>query len=485
MGKKGLKSRFGLVQLDEYRWEVPREGGMRVPGRLYVDERMLEEAVDENVVLQVKNVAHLPGIVAYSMAMPDVHWGYGFPIGGVAATDPDQEGVISPGGVGFDINCGVRLLRTPLTWADVEPRLARLVDALFEHVPSGVGRGGFLKVNLRKTPGPLVEGARWMVAQGYGEPEDVQFIESQGRIPGADPDKVSDRAMQRGRDQLGTLGSGNHFLEVDVVESIHAPEVAEAFGLREGQVVVLIHCGSRGFGHQVCSDYLKVMERAMRKYGISLPDRQLACAPIRSKEGQDYLAAMACAANYAFANRQLITHQVRQAFREVFGPGLEIGIVYDVAHNIAKMETHQVDGRPRRLCVHRKGATRAFPAGHPEIPEAYREVGQPVLVPGDMGTGSWVLVGTPEAMAETFGTSCHGAGRVKSRRQAKREGRGRDLVRELWEERGVRVRAEGWSTVAEEMPSAYKDVDAVVRVLHHAGLARRVARLRPVGVVKG
>ena len=478
-----------LRQVDEYRWLLPRTGAMRVPGLVYADEALIDDIRGDEALRQVANVACLPGIVGHSIGMPDIHWGYGFAIGGVAAFDPEQGGVISPGGVGYDINCGVRLLRSDLAADDLRPRLEALMNQVMRDVPSGVGsshRGaGLTKTELE---GVLRRGAAWAVEErGWGRPDDLDRIESRGALEGADPAKVSARAMERGRDQLGTVGSGNHFIEVGHVEEIYDPDTAAVFGLDEGAVTVLVHSGSRGFGHQVCTDYLETMLDAAGEHGIELPDRQLACAPLDSDPARDYLAAMAAAANYAFANRQRMTHLVREAFARVLGGtgaanGLDL--VYDVAHNNAKWETHDVDGRERRLCVHRKGATRAFPPGHPELGEVYADVGQPVLIPGDMGRYSYVLVGTDRAFRESFGSCPHGAGRRKSRTQARKESSGRPLKREF-RERGIEVRAASFATVAEEVPEAYKDVAEVVEVAHRAGIGRKVARLRPMGVLKG
>lgn len=477
-----------LKKVEDYVWEIPKTGRMKVPGRIYSSEKLMEALKGDESPKQVANVAHLPGIVKYSLAMPDIHYGYGFPIGGVAATDSLKDGVISPGGVGFDINCGIRLAVTNLSYEDVKERLEELVDLLYHSIPSGVGSSGAIrKLSTRELRELMVKGAEWALEQGFGALEDLEHIEENGRMDGADPDAVSKRAIERGLDQAGTLGSGNHFLEIGVVEEVYNPALADALGLWKGQVVVWVHSGSRGFGHQVCDDYLQVMQKAVQKYGIDLPDRQLACAPVNSKEGQDYLGAMRCAANYAFANRQIIMDLVRKAWQKAWGispSDLGLRLVYDVAHNIAKIEKHVVDGQERVLCVHRKGATRAFPPGHPEIPRAYREVGQPVLVPGDMGTESYVLVGTRKAMEETFGSTCHGAGRVMSRAKAKKQAKRRDLRTEL-EGKGIVVRARGWASLAEEMPDAYKDVGAVVDVVHRTGLSRKVARTRPIGVVKG
>ncbi len=478
-----------LNRVDDYCWEIPTsyKEGMRVPGRIYASEAMLEHIWQEQVFQQVANVAFLPGIVPYSMAMPDVHWGYGFPIGGVAATRV-SDGVVSPGGVGFDINCGVRLLRTNLTAEEVGPRIEKLTTELYNNVPSGLGSKGRLRVNEKELDEVMVRGSAWAAEHGYGDAEDVEVTEESGCIRGADPGKVSARAKQRGIPQLGTLGSGNHFLEVERVSEIFDREAARAMGINEvGQVLVLIHCGSRGLGHQVCTDYVALLGRVVQKYGISIPDRQLACAPIQSTEGQSYLEAMACAANYAWTNRQCILHWVRESLVSVFSKSRqEMGLeqVYDVAHNIAKLEKHTVDGKRLDLCVHRKGATRAFPAGHPDIPEAYRKVGQPVLIPGDMGRGSYIALGTETAMRMTFGSTCHGAGRVQSRAAAKRSQRGADVVRAL-ADKGITVRAGSMSGLAEEASEAYKDVDEVVDITHRAGISRKVVRAVPMGVVKG
>jgi tRNA-splicing ligase RtcB len=459
---------------------------MRVPGMLYSDERLLRDVSLDESPQQVINVAHLPGIIGYSLAMPDMHWGYGFPIGGVAATGL-ETGVISPGGVGYDINCGCRLMRTNLTLDDVQPVLRRLVRDLFANIPSGVGSTGVIKLSAGEERQVLTLGAAWAVKNGYGEAEDLERTEEHGAMEGADPAAVSARAVTRGREQIGTLGSGNHFLEVDLVEEIYDPTVADAFGLAAGHVAVLIHSGSRGLGYQVCDDYLREMGRAVAKYKLDLPDRQLASAPLSSPEGEAYFAAMACAANYAWANRQCLMHWTREIFQKTLGVSprdLGMRLVYDVCHNIAKKETHTVEGTERRVCVHRKGATRAFPAGHPEVPACYRQVGQPVLIPGDMGTNSYVLVGTELAMRETFGSTCHGAGRVRSRTQSKKMTDGAQLVKEL-EEKGILVMARGKKTIAEEAPEAYKDIDRVVNVVHGAGISRKVAKLRPLCVIKG
>ena len=476
-----------LERIDACRVRIPRTGPMRVDGLIFADERTIRRLENDQSPQQVANVACLPGIVGMSMAMPDIHWGYGFPIGGVAAFD-EKNGVISPGGVGYDINCGVRLLRSNLLEEEVRPRLRKLVDMLYETIPTGVGarRTGFgLSGNQMRDL--LTGGASWVAAEGWGTPHDLDHLESGGKLSGADPDTVSRRALERGHDQVGTLGSGNHFGEVGVVDEVYDPRTAEAFGLAEGMVTFFIHCGSRGLGHQVAEDYMRSMEGALGRHGIDLPDRQLVCAPVGSKEGAAYLAAMRAAANFAFGNRQMITHLAREAFRKVFGKSetqLGMRVVYDVCHNIAKIEEHTWEGRKCRVCVHRKGATRAFPAGHGEVPEAYRGVGQPVLIPGDMGRYSFVLVGTDRAMRESWGSSCHGAGRLKSRSKARREMQGRQIEREL-AERGIYVRAHSRRVLAEEVSEAYKDVADVVEVVEQAGIARKVARIRPIGNIKG
>ncbi len=477
---------YNLRKIDDYRYMIPKTGGMRVPGLIYASPKLLHHIESERTPEQVMNVAHLPGIVKYSLAMPDIHWGYGFPIGGVAAMDT-ETGVISPGGVGYDINCGVRVLRSSLRLRDVQPRLDRLLAKIYENIPCGVGEKGKLRVSERELREVMVEGAKWMIKHGLGKPEDIERIEENGAIAGANPDKVSRRAIERGRPQLGTLGAGNHFLEIQVVEQIFDPSVAEVFGLEKGMVTVMIHTGSRGFGHQICDDYVRVMGSAMQRYGIRVPDRELACVPFKSTEGQSYFGAMAAAANFAWANRQAITHWVREAFAEVFGESPEslgLEVIYDVAHNIAKIEEHEVDGKKMKLIVHRKGATRAFAAGHPQIPQVYRDVGQPVLIPGDMGTASYILVGTEKAMQETFGSTCHGAGRVMSRHEAKRRIRGEEVERRL-ATKGIKVRAKSYKTLSEETPEAYKDIEAVVEAVHNAGISRKIARMRPIGVVKG
>ena len=481
-------SSLTYTQVSPVLWEIPRHGGMRVPARIYATRDGLERIKKDRAPLQAVNVAHLPGIVGYSLAMPDIHWGYGFPIGGVAATDPAEGGVISPGGVGYDINCGCRLVATHLTRADLAGRMDALVQELFRSVPAGMGaRHGIKTLSVAETRRVVRAGAEYARDEGYGTDTDLEHTEGGGRLDGSDTDAPSEKAYERGRRSVGTLGSGNHFLEVGYVDTIYRPDVARVFGLEQDMVTVLIHCGSRGFGHQVCVDELQVMERAAAKYGIRLPDRQLAGVPVESPEGAHYLAAMRCAANFAWANRQVIQHLAEGAFRRVLDiapADLRWRLVYDVCHNIAKLETHIVNGEPRRLCVHRKGATRAFPAGHPEVPAQYRAVGQPVLVPGDMGRASFVCVGLPGAMEETFGSTCHGAGRAMSRRQAMRRARGRRIVDEL-REQGVTVMAKSRATLGEEMPEAYKDAQEVVDVMDQAAVSGKVARLRPLGVIKG
>jgi tRNA-splicing ligase RtcB len=470
-----------LVSAGEFRWRLEKREGMRVPGLIYADRRALERIRMDRSLEQVANVAHLPGIVERSMAMPDIHWGYGFPIGGVAAMDLD-DGVISPGGVGYDINCGVRLALSDLDREDVAQRAEDLASALFARIPCGVGGGGDLRLNRKEMAAVMCQGARWSVGRGAGRSEDLDRTEEEGALPSADPEAVSDRAVERGMDQVGTLGSGNHFLEVGYVETVFDPKAADVFGLREGGVTLLIHCGSRGLGHQVATDFLQAMQKPGRD-AVPIPDRQLACVPIGSTAGQRYLAAMASAANFAWANRQYLLHLAREVFSRVF-PGSDLRLLYDVSHNIAKIEVHRVGGRDRRLCVHRKGATRAFPAGHPDVPEVYRSVGQPVLIPGDMRSGSYVLVGTERAMEETFGSTCHGAGRVMSRSAAKREIRLNDLETNLAKE-GIVFRARSRGNLVEEAPEAYKRIDDVVHVVHGAGISRKIARLRPLVVIKG
>jgi tRNA-splicing ligase RtcB (3'-phosphate/5'-hydroxy nucleic acid ligase) len=473
-----------LQKAGEYRYIIPRSyrPGMHIEGLVFADETLISQIEKDQTKDQVANVATLPGMVGHSLAMPDAHQGYGFCIGGVAAADL-QHGVVSAGGVGFDINCGVRLLASPFTISEVRGKLDLLLNQLFRDIPCGTGRKGLLEIARTELDSLLEEGAQWAVKHGYGTEADSGHIEEYGKLPGAGASFVSDRSKERGRHQLGTLGSGNHFLEIEAVSEIFDETAAERFGLHRDQVVVLLHSGSRGLGHQVCTDYLEIMQHGMKKYGLSVVDRQLACVPISSQEGKRYLGAMAAAANFAFANRQMITHWTREAFHRILGSG-DLKIVYDVCHNIAKHEEHWVDGRRLQLLVHRKGATRAFPKGHPALPEDLRETGQPVLIPGSMGTCSYVLVGTEQAMKETFGSSCHGAGRAMSRTQARRETSPDTLLREL-RERGILVRGETRSGLVEEKPDAYKDVSRVVEVVHGAGIARKVAKLVPLAVMKG
>jgi tRNA-splicing ligase RtcB len=476
-----------LRRIDETKIEVPIDYkiGMRVKGIIYVDV-LLEKELETQAIDQVANVATLPGIVKSSMAMPDVHTGYGFSIGGVAAFDL-KEGIVSPGGVGYDINCGVRLLKSNLKKEKVLPKIKDLVGVLYNEIPSGVGSKGKIRLGPEDQKKLLLKGARWAVEQGFGDAGDLEKIESGGYIEGADPSLISNKAYERGRAQQGTLGSGNHFLEVQYVDEIYDERAANSLGLFKDQITVMIHTGSRGFGHQVCTDFLEVMERAVSKYKIELPDKELACAPYESPEAQDYLAAMRAAANYAWANRQCIMHWAREVFLKMFQLSpqkLGMSLIYDVAHNIAKIEDHEVNGKKMKLVVHRKGATRAFPPGHLELPEIYRNIGQPVLIPGDMGRASYVLLGTEKAMKETFGSTCHGAGRVMSRHQAIKRAKGRAIWREM-EDKGIIVRSAGRETLAEEMSEAYKDISNVVDVVQNAGISKKVARLRPIGVIKG
>ncbi len=477
-----------LVRIDGFRWRIPKSDhpGMRVDGIIYASESLLQHIRMDQTPLQVSNVAHLPGIIKYSLAMPDIHWGYGFPIGGVAATDP-KDGVVSPGGVGYDINCGVRVLKTRLKLDDVRGRIKDLVNALFANVPCGVGSKTKKRFSENELKQAMKMGSAWIVKQGFGWDEDVRLTEDQGCLDFANPEFLSKRAIERGRPQIGTLGAGNHFIEIQEIDEVFDNESARVMGLEKGMITVMIHTGSRGLGYQVCDDNVKVMGGAMRKYGIDVPDRQLACVPIESKEGKRYLGAMAAAANYAWVNRQMIMFWVREAFEkilEVSAEKLDMHMIYDVAHNIAKFEEHKVNGEMKSLCVHRKGATRAFPKGHPAVPEKYRGIGQPVLIPGDMGTHSYILVGTQQAMDETFGSTCHGAGRIMSRHKALDITKGRAVYREL-EDKGIYVRSATVKTLREEVPEAYKDVDEVVDTVHKAGIGKKVVRMRPLGVIKG
>ena len=474
-----------LVQIDPYRWEIKKTGAMNVPARIYSSAALIKAVKEEAAFKQLVNVAQLPGIINVALAMPDVHWGYGFPIGGVAAFDLDS-GIISPGGVGYDINCGVRLASTKLRIGDVQKNLEGLAVELQRSVPSGVGQKGAIQLKESELKKVMKQGSKWAIDNGYGEPSDLQYTEEQGCMPNADPSAVSQRAMERGRPQLGTLGSGNHFMEIGLVEKVYDPHAAEAFNLSEGAVTIMVHTGSRGLGHQICDDFLAAMTRRQPK-GIDLPDRQLACAPFRSPEGEQYFNAMACAANFAWANRQVLMHMAREVFLNFFHISprdLGMRLVYDVCHNIAKTEHHMINGKKQQVCVHRKGATRSFAPGSEQLSDRYKPVGQPVLIPGDMGTASFVLAGTELAMHETFGSTCHGAGRVLSRKAAVKSAKGRQLRQEL-ESRGIYVRARGKLTMAEEMPEAYKDITEVVGAVHGSGISKMVAKLRPIAVTKG
>lgn len=475
-----------LEKIDDCRWRIPRTGAMRVPGLIFSNLELIQAVREDQSLIQVANVATLPGIVGHSLAMPDIHWGYGFPIGGVAAFDL-EDGIVSPGGVGYDINCGCRLMTTRLRADEIRPSMRNIVSALFQNIPSGVGATGPIRLSKGDQAKVAVRGAAWAVQQGFGCAEDLERTEDHGVMEGADPSVLSARAIQRGKNQLGTLGSGNHFVEVQVVDEIYDLEKAHAYDLFEGQVTILIHSGSRGFGHQVCDDFLKEMSRHVLQESLVLPDRQLACARIKSDLGRRYFAAMACAANYAWANRQILMHWTQETLQQMLSirPGeLGMKLLYDVCHNIAKKEQHMLDGNRVTLCVHRKGATRALPPGHPLLPGIYRDVGQPVLIPGDMGTHSYVLSGAEGAMSQSFGSSCHGAGRVLSRSKALKMAKGRAIHREL-EDKGILVQSRGKRTLKEEMPEAYKDVSRVIDVVHKAGLAHKVARLTPLGVIKG
>lgn len=475
-------------RVTDYIWEIPidfRED-MTVPARLYATREMLDEILNDRSVPQLVNSATLPGLVKYALAMPDIHQGYGFPVGGVAASRT-SDGMISPGSIGYDINCGVRLLASNLNRVELDEHRSDLATALYKNCPSGVGETGHVSLSVNELEEVLVDGARWALRAGYARPEDLPRTEESGRLEGADPSKVSDKAKRRGRNQVGTLGAGNHFIEVDEVVSTFDQASADAMGLRPGQVVVQIHCGSRGFGHQVCTDYVRSFQKSLSKYSIQLPDRELVYAPFQSPEGQDYLGAMKCAANYAFANRQVLAHYVRRSFEEALAGQVrnwDIFQVYDIAHNMGKVEQHRINGETVEVCVHRKGATRAFGPGFEGLPPEYRPIGQPVLVPGSMGTASWVLVGTEGSMEQTFGSTCHGAGRTMSRTQAKKTVWGEDL-RDQLQARGIEVRAGSMAGLAEEAPLAYKDVDQVVEVVTRAGIAKKVAQLRPMAVIKG
>ena len=478
-----------LEKIDDYRWRIPKsyKGGMRVDGIIYADEKLLKDIRNDKAAEQVANVAFLPGIINASLAMPDIHWGYGFPIGGVAATDIEAGGVISPAGVGYDINCGVRLLKTNFQFDDIKDKIKDLVYALFNDIPSGVGSKGDIRVGPKEEREILVKGSGWALEKGYATADDIECTEENGSIQGADPEAVSDRAYERGKAQSGTLGSGNHFLEVQVVDQLYDRDICDELGFDLGQITVMIHSGSRGLGFQVCDDYVKSMVHCLQKYNINVPDRQLGCAPVNSPEGKAYLGAMKCAANYAWANRQCLMHLTRKVFEKIFSMSWQkmgMFLIYDVAHNIAKIEKHTVDGKEKTVCVHRKGATRAFAPGHPALPQRYKKIGQPVIIPGDMGRNSYLLVGTQKAMEETFGSTCHGAGRLKSRTAASRSINEGVLLKEL-EAKGITVKASGRGTIAEEAPQAYKDVNEVVSVVHNAGISKRVCRMRPLGVIKG
>ena len=478
-----------IERVNDWLWRIPKSysPNMRVDGLIYASDELMQHLRNDPAPQQVANVATLPGIQVASFAMPDIHWGYGFTIGGVCATDPDEGGVISPGGVGYDINCGVRLMRTNLFYRDVKPHLARLVDELFREIPTGTGKKGKYRFTGSELRQLMSEGVPYLQGRGLATDADIEFTEARGCIDGAEPDNVSERAIERGASQCGTLGSGNHFCEIQIVDAITDAEAAEVMGLQKDMVCVMIHSGSRGLGYQVCDDALKLLRGVPERYGIELPDRQLACAPVLSPEGQHYLGAMRAAANYAWCNRQLLMWQAREVFETVFREKwqkLDMSLIYDVAHNIAKFEEHRVKAAQKKVWVHRKGATRAFPPGHAEIPELYRGIGQPVLIPGDMGRASWVLVGQPGSMEQTFGTTCHGAGRMMSRTKAIEHAKGRRIDEEL-ARRGVIARAQSWRGLAEEQPAAYKDVNLVVDVVHRAGISKKVARMKPIGVIKG
>jgi len=471
---------------NQYQIDADPNLGMNVPVKIYADEPLLQKMLSDRTIMQARNVASIPGIVSHSVVLPDGHEGYGFPVGGVAAMDA-EEGMISPGGVGYDINCGVRLLRSNLTEQTVRSKLKDLVNDLFSSIPSGVGSKGAVRLTNSELDEVLVNGVNWAIDHGYGSPNDSDVCEENGKIPGADPNKVSDKARKRGAPQLGSLGSGNHFLEIQKVAEIHDEEAANRMGIKEGTITVLIHCGSRGFGHQVCSDYLRVAEQAMEKYNIHLPDRELACVPNNSEEGDSYRKAMFAALNFAWSNRQMITHWTRKSFERIFNQtesDLDMKLVYDVAHNIAKVEKHKVGGEERKLVVHRKGATRAFPSNRSEIPSKYRDLGQPVLVPGSMGTSSWILLGKPNSMDLSFGSTAHGAGRTMSRSKARRNFT-EDNVKKSLNDKGIFIKSLTRDGVVEETPQAYKDVDAVVNVSHNLGIATKVAKLVPIGVIKG
>jgi tRNA-splicing ligase RtcB (3'-phosphate/5'-hydroxy nucleic acid ligase) len=478
-----------LEKISENKFRIPKsyKKGMLVDGVIYADELLMASIKNDKALEQVVNVACLPGIVKYSLAMPDIHWGYGFPIGGVAATDVEAGGVISPGGVGYDINCGVRMLRTNLNIGDVKGRIPQIANRLFQDIPTGVGSKGQIRMSRKEEERLLVNGAQWAVSKGFGVENDIEYCEEKGAIKGANPDNVSSRAYERGKPQAGTLGSGNHFVEMQVVEDIFDKDIADILNISIGQITLMIHSGSRGLGYQICDDSLKPMMKALSKYNIDVADRQLACAPVKSPEAERYLGAMRAAANYAWANRQVLTHLTREAFAKVFEKNwqsLGFDLIYDVAHNIAKIERHVVDGKEKVLCVHRKGATRAFGPGNPDLPHNYQPIGQPVIIPGDMGTASYLLVGTKKAESESFASACHGAGRAKSRHEALRTVDFDILMKDLGK-KGIEVRSAGKRTIVEEAPSAYKDINAVVDVVQRAGLSKKVCKMRPLCVIKG
>ncbi|MFH1460143.1 MAG: RtcB family protein [Candidatus Omnitrophota bacterium] len=480
---------YKIEQIDAQRFRIPKtyKPGMQTDGIIYADEQLIDIALEDKAIEQLANITFLPGIVKEALAMPDLHWGYGFPIGGVAATDIDKSGVISPGGVGFDINCGVRLLKTGLFYDNIRTKIPDLIKGLYHIVPAGVGSAGQIKLKEKQLKTVLIKGAKWAIEQGFGTQADLEATEEQGCFKGADPEQVSSQAYKRGSNQIGTLGSGNHFLEIQLIDTIFDLEIANNLQLSKGQIVIMLHSGSRGFGHQVCTDYVKVMHNCLSKYGFNLPDHQLACAPVHSKEGQAYFAAMKCAANYAWANRQVLTQLTRDFFEKFFKTGqniLKMDLIYDVAHNIAKIEDYFIDNDLKKLCVHRKGATRAFGPGHKDIPAAYKTIGQPVIIPGDMGTNSYLLVGTKKAEAQSFGSANHGAGRVKSRSQALKTFNP-DMILASLKKKGIVVCAAAKKTIIEEAPQAYKDINSVVEVIHNAGIAKKVCRMRPLAVIKG
>lgn len=482
------KLRYKVNKISDYKWEIPKGQieGMGVPCIIFANENLLIKADQDNALEQVVNVATLPGVVKASFAMPDIHWGYGFPIGGVAAMDM-ETGVISPGGVGFDISCGVRLYKTNLTKSDIKPKMEQLVHELNRNIPKGVGVGGRLKLSKDELSKLVTQGVEWAIKKGYGWNEDRLYVEDRGRMPEANPNKVSFKAFKRGQNQVGTLGAGNHYLEIQFVDQVYDEKMAKVFGLEKSQIAVMIHCGSRGFGHQVCSDYIEVMRRVVAREGYKLPDRQLGCAPINSKEGKDYYQAMSCAVNYALTNRHVLGHWARECFERIFKKSAEklgMNLIYDVSHNIAKYEKHKVNGKEKMLCVHRKGATRAFGPGHHDLPEKYSPYGQPVIIGGTMGTASYLLIGTEKSMKESFGSTCHGAGRVMSRTRAKKTIRGDALKREL-ESSGIRIMADSMPGLAEEAPEAYKDVNEIIDVTHNAGISAKVIKLKPLAVLKG